>query len=661
MGSSSPYNRPHTAAAPIATRSMQTINGRGIPGPGPSRLPTSSAAIHSRPGPAAAQQHEAARNFSRLQAASAAAAPTAAVCPSMRGRAVREVGFDNWAIRHESIAALPAPARGQEYAAAAIVRSYRGRVPSAIREEDEPLSPSPVELLSARPSTVSTPTASETQTATIRWQWQGERAKRSPALVLGGAAPIRSQAASLVAATESVPSMATVAYMRPATPTGTRHRPVPLPSSPLRPLAGPVVEDPRTFLEMHANFERPSTRREAHVRGPELDWGENFSPFARRPVVADVRRRVGLGRQFPVPGNAREAFERGRERVFSAAFVDAPRLVGGGSDGRGGPQRGSAVLATKSVGVAEMGGSEAVAAPEGGDEVVTGEKKKRWQRISAFLSRKMRRKEKGGSSSFLALPSPATLSPRTIATPPSLVWVSSSNASPGPATPPRAYARAPVVVPKPPYPTPCKTTEEKQALPTLSPSERSHRQSVSPLSSAPRAQIGVSLARAAASVIALCREHDREPAPSLPEEEQESPLEELDEVDDEDLFPSPLVAGERWARSQEGLHAAVAEAMAEEEAAADWSGMLERTERVEYVGKGKAKVVDVRDRPSRYRGRRVGAAEAPSTGSPGDGKARRDTLDEKKGKDGERGSSPWPLVEGLNSRGPVVAVSGLRK
>jgi hypothetical protein len=638
-GGRSPHNnRSYPRPAPVAARPLATSNGftgHGIAASGPSRLPTGPAAFQSRPGPATLQ-HEAARNFSRVQAS--AAAPIAAR-PNMRGNtAMREIGFENWALRHESIAALPAPACGNEYAAAGIVRSYRSRVPSAIPEADESASALLGSgLLSALPSPVSTPTASETQTATLRWQ--SGRARRVSAVVHAGAgvgaAPMRSQKASLVPAAGGSESAfsPSPSYMRPGPGTMSRMS-TPLLSSPLRrPLGSPVVENPRTFLDMHADYERPSTKRIARVGGQvDLDWGENISPFGRErlvPAVFDCRRRVGRGRVFPVPENVK--VERERERVFRGEFVDVPGLVGGG----GGGGRGR-----------DLGGSEVVAAP--GEAVVAVEKKKGWQKVSAFLSRKMVRKGKGAtaaSSSALPSPSSSPAPPSPPATPPSLVWASSSNASPGPPTPVLAHAQPLVVVSRPPYPMPRRLAEGKHPVTPLRPSKRASSRLSLPVSSALQEHAGASLAHAATSIVAPRRDNDRVPTPSPPEEEEDEEAEAeeapspLSPVSDADLFPSPLVTSKRWARSQEeALHAAVADAIAEQEAAANWSGSLVQTERVEYAGKGKAKVVDVREKPSRYRGRRATVAEAPGSisGDAGGRMVRRDTLDEEKGKRKER-------------------------
>lgn len=149
-------------AAPIGTRpkDTQTTTGSNFPAPGLSRRPTSSAPVHSRPGPASRPAH----NPSRLQGVSGTggAAPFAAR-PSMRGRAVQDVGFENWAFRHESIMAHP-------------VRAPRGRpsrIPSAILEEDEES-----DVLPALPSPSPLPETSE-----MKMRWQGDRARRSPAVV----------------------------------------------------------------------------------------------------------------------------------------------------------------------------------------------------------------------------------------------------------------------------------------------------------------------------------------------------------------------------------------------------------------------------------------------------------------------------------------------
>jgi hypothetical protein len=223
-------------------------------------------------------------------------------------------------------------------------------------------------------------------------------------------------------------------------------------------------------------------------------------------------------------------------------------------------------------------------------------------------------------------------------------------------------------------------TEEKQLVP---PPLRSSNQAcqqvslpVSSLSLVRQGHAGMRPAHAATPIVfhrqdnASPRRPTSSPAVFVEdEEEEEEDSSPFDEVDDADLFPSPLVTSKRWARPQTELHEAVADAIAEEEAAANWSGSLEQTERVQYVDKGKAKVVDVCEKkPSRYRGSPATVAERPVSGSgaPGGEMTRRDTLDEDKGKgrvggDVKRVSSPWPLADGSGSRGPVVAISGLRR
>lgn len=590
-GNSTPKEA-YTGAASIVTRPAATYNGSGIAGPSSSRLPIGTAAVRSRPGPASLpgeSENRAAvssvRNFSRPQAG-AAAAPVASR-PNMRGMAVGEVGFENWARRHESVAALPAPARGSEYVAAGIVRSYKSRVPSALREQGSTDS----EQLSALPSAVSTPADSERQTPVVRWQ--GERACRTPVQVQ--AELIRSQAASLVAATESVhPSVAASRYASSARPS----RSAPLPSSPLRPPPANAVETPATYFDMHETVQRAPTRLPPKI-GP-TDWGANYSPWCSGTTIEDVHRRAAMTRKFPVPVNAFVSAQR--ERVFAAPFVDAPVVCGR----RGRAQLEKAVLAGERERIV---GDEVVAAlaPEAGDETAVKEKKKGWKRVSAFLSRKLGRKGKEAPSSSSPLPSPP--SPQTPASPPSLVWASSSNGSPSPATPVQRHAEPEVVIARPLRHQTLRISthpaNQHQPVSPFRPSEKPRQHDPAPdfpLSEASKAQTS-GIEQAAASDLALRREYDElmgHGSTSPASDREPSPLEEADA----ELFPSESMASERWANADAALHEAVAEAFAEEDAAADWAGEQEMAAQVDYVGKGKGKMVDLQPVRSRHRGRR---------------------------------------------------------
>ncbi|KAM0705264.1 hypothetical protein Q7P35_008054 [Cladosporium inversicolor] len=446
-------SKQHARAAPIATRPMATTTtttttttGSKIPVPGPSKRSTGSAPIHSRPGPAS----PAARNFSRPQGVSGSsndAAPLAAR-PNMRGKAVREVGFHNWAVRHESIAAHPVRRRARPTG-----------IPSAILEEDEDGDESDVDVLPALLSSKERAAASEMQV-----HWQGERAKRSPALVRACAAPVRSHAASLVAATESASASATPPPARHSWPKRAP-RPAVLPSSPLRHSVAQAPKNPRTYLEMHASYERPSTLRCGRVGagGAALDLGENFSPYSAGTTVKDIRRRAALGVKFPLPANA--VTER---RVFSAPFVDVPTLIGGGKEVCG-PVGGRARMEREE----EFAASSEVVPVPAPLEGEGGERKKGWQKVSAFLARRMGRKKKGAASpSSSPASEDATPSPRTPGTPPSLVYGSSlGNDSPAPApgTPPQVRFAAPVVISGPPYSTPRQATAEKKDKQPVSP------------------------------------------------------------------------------------------------------------------------------------------------------------------------------------------------
>lgn len=544
-------------AAPIASRSKETptTTGSEIPTPGPSRRYTSSAPIHSRPGPAS-------RPARNLQGVSGTGGATPfAARPSMRGRAVRDVGFENWAFRNESIMAHPvrAPLRGRP-----------SRIPSAIPEEDEES-----DVLPALPSPTRVPTTSE-----MKMRWQGETARRSPAMVHAGAAPVHSQVGSLVAATES-PTPAIRHSWPKRNP-----RPAVLPSSPLRHSIGHAPEiPPRTYLDMHARYERAPTR--LMRKSPSLDYGDNFSPFCAGTTARDIRRRAGLGLKVPLPGNA--VLER---RVFAAPFVDAPTVIGGRREMRGVERE-----RVRMRGEAEAGGSEAVSAPTEGEKE---EGKKGWQRVSAFLANKMSLKAKGAASPSA---SPATSSPQTPPnTPPALVYDGSSrNASPAraPATPPQVRFATPMVVSGPPTSTPRKATAEKKKHPVSPPSPlKTALKRPSPPCSQPPQREHFTCAVTAASALTPCRNYTSLPTADEEEEEQEEGEERspLSDVDDTDVFPSPQITSKRWARPGSLRHEAVADALAEETAAADWAGTLKQAERVRYVGKGKGRMVDVTPR-----------------------------------------------------------------
>ncbi|GAB7334742.1 hypothetical protein MBLNU13_g06674t1 [Cladosporium sp. NU13] len=557
-----------------------------------------AAPIHSRPGPA--------RNSSTLQGVSGTGGATPfAAPPSMRGRAVRDVGFENWAFRNESIMAHP-------------VRAPRGRpsrIPIAILEEDED---EESDVLPALPSPSLVPKTSE-----LPLRWQGDRARRAPAVVRPGAhTPIRSHAASLVAATESATPAARHSWPKRAS------RPaVLMPSSPLRHSIGHAPENPRTYLDMHARYTRPSTRRWAQAGGPALDLGENFSPCSAGTTVKDIRRRAGLGLKAPLPGNA--VLER---RAFEGPFVDAPSVIGEGREMRGVERE------------EEVGGSEVVPLPAPLEE-----RKKGWQRVSAFLARKMSRKEKRAAPSSASSDTP---SQRTPTTPPALVYGgSSSDASPAaraPGTPPQVRFATPVVISEPPDSTPrMAITEKKKKKQPVSPPKTALKWPSPPCSKPQKEHFARAIT--AASALAPRRGHPSPPISENGEEEEEEDQSPLSDVDDADLFPSPLLADERWARPEEPQHEAVADALAEETAAADWAGALKQAERVQYVGKGKGRVVDVKARPARYHGRRVGAEEAPVADE------RRDTLV------GERVPGAWPLDEVSESKRPVIAISGLHR
>lgn len=621
-------------AVTMVTGPAETTSRSGVATPRRNQLQTGTAAIRSRPG-AALQSGETAgrgsalpaRNFSRRQTGAA----TNAARPSMRGKAVKDVGFDNWAFRHESIAALPKPTRGREYVKAGIVRSYTGRVPSVILEDDES------EQLSALPSTASTPTASEKVTATVRWQ--GNSAGKQPVHV--HAAPVRSQAASLVAATESARS--TVAS-RPLM----RARPSPLTSSTLRQVHPGTAVTPRTYMDMHDIVERAPTRLPSPREVP-AEWGVNYSPYSAGTTVRDIERRAKLARKFAACASAQE--DARRKRMFETSFVDVPVLVGGG--------RRKVVMEAPVVAT--------VAATVVGDEPVEEKKKRNWQRLSGFLSRKLGRKGKGASSPSSSSPSPSASSPSSPRTPvsaPSLVYGPSVDTPPSPATLVRRESESPVIVARAPSPEAARVIarekDVRRSISPLSPAEKARPLDSKPVSSLSGGgeKSNDGLAQAGATSPARREEYDgHRPAPSS-QDEDDSPLGDSDA----ELFPSPLAASKRWARDEsareEALQEALNEAFAEEDAAADWSGSLvAQAQHVEYEGKGKARLVDLPPVRSRYRGRQA-ATKGPEmeAGGVGSSQKRRDTVEGEDGKVKREGREQYVSYP----RGPIVAISALR-
>lgn len=453
------------------------------------------------------------------------------------------------------------------------------------------------------------------------------------------AAPARSQAASLVAATESI---------KPARHSWPKTRPrgaVVLPSSLLRHSVAHAPETcPRTYMDMHAHFERAPTRLIPKSKGAAFDSGENMSPWSKGTTLEAIRRRAGLGTKFPVPLNALAEW-----RVFSGPFVDAPVVIGGRREERG-------VERERARRLAEARRGEVVPVPAPGE----GEKeggKRRWQKMSDFLARKMSLKAKGAAPSPSPSSSPATSSPRTPMTPPSLVdGTLSSNSSPAraPAVPAQVHFAAPMVISGPPLSPPRKPTAENKKQPISPPKAALKRTS-------PPQKEHFALAIASASASVPRPRQLRYSPPIATAEEQDEGKEEpspLPSLSDTDLFPSPLVTSERWARPGEPQHEAVADAVAEESAAADWSGTLEKAERVQYVGKGKGRMVDVkRPRPARYHGKWK-VAQGPVVGAVGEGGARRDTLVVGEGR---APGAAWPLADGEGSKRPVVAISELRR
>jgi hypothetical protein len=401
-------------------------------------------------------------------------------------------------------------------------------------------------------------------------------------------------------------------------------------------------------MDMHAHFERAPTRLIPKSKGAAFDSGENMSPWSKGTTLEAIRRRAGLGTKFPVPMNALE-----ERRVFSGPFVDAPVLIGCRRDERG-------IEREKLRRLAEARRWEVVPVPV--PAPLEGEKegrKKKWQKFSDFLARKTSLKAKGSAPSSSSTPSPATSSPRTPTTPPSLVeGTLSSNSSPAraPAVPAQVHFAAPVVISGPPYSIPRKATAEKKQ--PISPPKPVLKRASLPRSTPQEEHIVRAIASASAPAPRPRQLRYSLPVAVAEEAEAEEEPSHLPSLSDADLFPSPLATNDRWARPREPQHEAVADAVAEETAAADWSGALQKADRVQYVGKGKGRMVDVkRPRPARYHGKWK-VAQGPVVGAYGEGGARRDTLVVGEG----RGlGAAWPLADGEGSKRPVVAISELRR
>jgi hypothetical protein len=583
----------------MSTRPTLPITHGRVAVSGPRRAPTNTITTRSRPAPTMQSRETAhraagppARNFSRVQPAGSAT--TNAARPT--------AGIENWGHRLESVQALPLPA-----ATAGIVRSYQRSAPSLVREDDES------GVLSARPSTASTRTASERHAAVVRVD--ENRARRQPVRVC--ATPIRSHAGSLVAATERGPSRA--ATFRPclaeavaATERGQARTAVRF--SPMRPRQQQAPLPPSSLRNVLTSAGESSSTRLPPQVGAQAGWGGvNYSPYGAGTIPADIQRRKELARKFPLPVNA--VGDDARERKFASpagGFVDVPVL---------GARRGQTLMQECEVRLsvhrrAEEAGEARKGMVVAQDGEKTAEKKKgALRRLGGFLGRKLKRKAKTASSSSSESPSSVS-SP---ASPPSLVYGSSSSGTPSPPTPVQRRPEPAVVVVGAPA---------RQVVPLTSRQGDTRRfvsqaatpipvrqvpQQASTLVSPARARNNDALAQAAAAVSALplqrtpydesLRYHH---SASSSAHEQLSDLEEADA----ELFTTPLNATKRWApraesscaavlREEAHLHASLEGVFATEEAAVvNQSGPYElvrqaQAELVAYVGKGKGRTVDV--------------------------------------------------------------------
>jgi hypothetical protein len=115
---------------------------------------TATTSSHSRYSASSYQSITPNSNWSTAVAGASHYRPTSTASQPEYG----DSGYQGWARRNDRLAALRSPARGHEYAAAGIVRSYH-RVPSSLRSEDAYSTQSPLPSL----------TESDNASASIRW------------------------------------------------------------------------------------------------------------------------------------------------------------------------------------------------------------------------------------------------------------------------------------------------------------------------------------------------------------------------------------------------------------------------------------------------------------------------------------------------------------
>ena len=345
-------------------------------------------------------------NLNRFTAGSGAsrARPTSTVSQPEHG----DSSYFVWARRHDRLAALQSPVRGHDYAAAGVVRSYH-RVPSALRSEEDAISTQ---------SPISSLTESDNASAYVRWNNSAGALRHATHAV---APSIHSHAGNVVASsitTKREDSVAPISrYNR-----NTRPRTQSSPIVPFSPAAN--EQRPRTFLDMHNQYERTPTYR-PHAQ--QVDWGSNLSPHSPGYTLQEIRqRRSTLSVGFPQPQNIVV-----EPRVFAGTFVDAPGYIG--------PSHARQVATRDVV-------KKAAQVKEEAEEKTPG----KWRKVSDLFTKKLGRKGKDAS--------PGQTSPHASpSTPHSTASLVES--------PPKQKAKSPAPTPTPAAPY---TTRAREARP-LSP------------------------------------------------------------------------------------------------------------------------------------------------------------------------------------------------
>jgi hypothetical protein len=561
--------------------------------------------------------------------------------------------YSVWARRHERLASLQSPVRGHDYAASGIVRSYH-RVPSSLRsEEDATSTHSPISPL----------TESDNASASTRWGNPAGALRHATHAV---APSIHSQAGRISAASIAAKREDSVAPVSRYNTT-TRPRTHSTPVVPSR----PALQRPRTYLDMHGQYERTPTYR---PQPQQTDWGSNFSPHSTGYTLEQIRQRRStlLSRGFPQPQNAIAS-----QRVFAGPFVDAPGRI------------------TASDDVEQVAAREAVKIePEVKIEVEEEHKTPgKWRKMSGLFTKKLGRKGKDASPDQI---SPHASSPSTsrstispMESPPGLMAKSPMPAPPSAA--PYAMraqeARRPSPLVVPPHRlrpaarstvaardfqyspvSPLSDTDAYQGTEGLSPVSPISEHSSPPEQQRPiyslrapppvpdsiRAERELAnCLRAAAALSPRNRQaafasrrrkptEQVEEADEEQEQAQESPISEQLEQIDQELFPSPLVVQKRWERSHSPLSTTQRHNNSNNYAHQPAGSALvgdnahrAHVQEVRVVAKGKGRLVNSRQNsvqqpPERSRpvlleapGPAPEAAEAKADGD--DGKERRDT------------------------------------